>query len=107
MSLAVGREARTSSGFDELPGVTPPSSREPRPGFLSDMIVEMGLADSEHGRHRDQGQSRVLRQSRREILVAAGAASKTRIWLGPEPSAPGSTTSTLTMFERDDAQPTR
>lgn len=48
MSLAVGREARTPSGFERLPGVTPPTSREPRPGFLTDTILELGLADEEH-----------------------------------------------------------
>jgi hypothetical protein len=48
VSLAVGREARTPSGFERLPGVTPPTSREPRPGFLTDTILELGLADEEH-----------------------------------------------------------
>ena len=48
MSLAVGPESQAPSGFDRLPGVTPPSSREPRPGFLTDTIAEMGLTASEH-----------------------------------------------------------
>jgi hypothetical protein len=48
MSLAVGPEPRTPSGFDRLPGVTPPSSREHRPGFLTDTIISLGLVDSEH-----------------------------------------------------------
>ncbi len=47
MSLAVGQEARTPSGFERLPGVTPPSSREARPGFLTDTIAELGLAGPE------------------------------------------------------------
>jgi hypothetical protein len=47
MSLAIG-EAPTPSGFESLPGVTPPSSREPQPGFLSDTIVAMGLVDQAH-----------------------------------------------------------
>jgi hypothetical protein len=48
MSLAIGHEPRTPSGFESLPGVTPPSSREPRPGFLTDTIIAMGLVDQAH-----------------------------------------------------------
>jgi hypothetical protein len=48
MSLAVGHEDRTPSGFDRLPGVTPPSSREPRSGFLTDTIIKLGLVPDEH-----------------------------------------------------------
>jgi len=47
MSLAVGHEPRALSGFDRLPGVTPPSSRESRPGFLTDTLIGMGLADAQ------------------------------------------------------------
>jgi hypothetical protein len=48
MSLAIGHERGTPSGFESLPGVTPPSSREPQPGFLSDTIVAMELVDQAH-----------------------------------------------------------
>jgi Type II secretion system (T2SS), protein E, N-terminal domain len=48
MSLAIGHEPRTPSGFESLPGVTPPSSREPQPGFLTDTIVAMELVDQAH-----------------------------------------------------------
>jgi Type II secretion system (T2SS), protein E, N-terminal domain len=48
MSLAIGNQPGTPSGFEGLPGVTPPSSREPQPGFLSDTIVAMGLVDQAH-----------------------------------------------------------
>ena len=44
MSFAIS-ESPTPSGFDELPGVTAPSSREPKSGFLTDTILAMGLAD--------------------------------------------------------------
>lgn len=47
MSLAAGQDSRTRSGLDRLPGVTPPASREPRPGFLTDTIAEMKLANGE------------------------------------------------------------
>jgi hypothetical protein len=43
MSLAAGSATRLPSGFESLPGVTPPTSREPSSGFLSDRLVEMGL----------------------------------------------------------------
>ncbi len=46
MSLAAGAATRTPSGFERLPGVTPPASREPRSGFLSDTLAEMGLVDA-------------------------------------------------------------
>jgi hypothetical protein len=47
MSLAAGSAARLPSGFENLPGVTAPTSREPKPGFLSDRLVEMGLVAGE------------------------------------------------------------
>ncbi len=47
MRLAVGSEGRALSGFDQLPGVTPPTRRERRSGFLTDTILEMGLAGDE------------------------------------------------------------
>jgi hypothetical protein len=45
MSLAAGSATRLPSGFENLPGVTAPTSREPKPGFLSDRLVEMGLVE--------------------------------------------------------------
>jgi hypothetical protein len=48
MSLAAGSASRTPSGFEQLPGVTPPSSREPRSGFLTETLAEMGLVDATH-----------------------------------------------------------
>ncbi|MFI5122398.1 MAG: hypothetical protein ACHQJ5_05840, partial [Vicinamibacteria bacterium] len=35
------------SVFAEAPGVTPPSTPDGRPGFLTDVLVEMGFASSE------------------------------------------------------------
>jgi hypothetical protein len=71
MSLAVGREARTPSGFERLAGVTGPTSREPRPGFLTDTIVELGLADEEHVDSAIQ-ESRVRGIPPESLLVAQG-----------------------------------
>jgi hypothetical protein len=47
MNLAAGAATRTLSGFERLPGVTAPASREPHSGFLSDTLVELGLVDAE------------------------------------------------------------
>jgi hypothetical protein len=71
MSLAVGREARTPSGFERLPGVIPPTSREPRPGFLTDTILELGLADEEHVEAAIH-ESRVRGIPPESLLVAQG-----------------------------------
>ena len=46
MSLAAGSATRLPSGFENLPGVTAPTSREPKPGFLSDRLVELGLVEA-------------------------------------------------------------
>jgi type II secretion system (T2SS) protein E len=43
MSLAAGSATRLPSGFENLPGVTAPISREPSSGFLSDRLVELDL----------------------------------------------------------------
>jgi hypothetical protein len=48
MSLAIGPAARMPSGFERLPGVTAPKSREPSPGFLSDTLVDLNLVDADH-----------------------------------------------------------
>lgn len=71
MSLAITREARTPSGFEELPGVTAPTSREPRPGFLTDTIVELGLADEAHV-EAAINESRVRGMLPESLLVDAG-----------------------------------
>src|SRR3954447_3488120 len=48
MSLAAGPATRIPSGFERLPGVTAPTTREPRSGFLTDTLLEMGLVDANH-----------------------------------------------------------
>lgn len=46
MSLAAGSAPRLPSGFENLPGVTAPTSRKPKPGFLSDRLAELGLVEA-------------------------------------------------------------
>ena len=46
MSAGAGGAA-TTTAFADAPGVTRPTSEEGRPGFLSDVIVELGYVDAE------------------------------------------------------------
>ena len=47
MSLGLDSASPTPQPFDEADGVTLPTSPEGRPGFLSDVIIELGLAPRE------------------------------------------------------------
>jgi hypothetical protein len=47
MSQAARSGSRTLSGFERLPGVTAPTNRQPRSGFLSDTVIEMGLVGAD------------------------------------------------------------
>ena len=44
MTVGTGSTHTPPTRFDEAPGVTPPTSREGRPGFLTDVILELGFA---------------------------------------------------------------
>jgi hypothetical protein len=76
MSLAAGSATRLPSGFESLPGVTPPTSREPSSGFLSDRLVEMGLvaADVVESAVHD---SRMRSVTPENLLVQLGHLSET------------------------------
>jgi hypothetical protein len=71
MSLAIGHEPGTPSGFESLPGVTPPSSREPHPGFLTDTLVALGLVDEAHIESA-VSESRARGMAPEAVLVAQG-----------------------------------
>jgi type IV pilus assembly protein PilB len=71
MSLAAGPATRMPSGFERLAGVTAPTSREPRSGFLSDTLVEMGLVDAEDAENA-VNESRVRGISPEVLLVQQG-----------------------------------
>jgi hypothetical protein len=71
MSLAIGHEPGTPSGFESLPGVTPPLSREPHPGFLTDTLVALGLVDEAHIESA-VSESRARGMAPEAVLVAQG-----------------------------------
>jgi hypothetical protein len=45
MSVAAGNSLGAETSFEQMPGVIAPSDPAGRPGFLSDVIAEMGLVD--------------------------------------------------------------
>jgi hypothetical protein len=58
--------------FDEAEGVTLPASPDGRPGFLSDVIIELGLASKEVVDDA-VGESRLVGKMPEEIMVESGA----------------------------------
>lgn len=69
MSVAVGDPLGAPMDFEQMPGVTPPSDRAGRPGFLSDVIAEMGLVDSDTI-EAAVAESRIQGKTPEAILVA-------------------------------------
>jgi hypothetical protein len=65
------RTARVREPFAQAEGVTPPSAPNGRPGFLSDVIIEMGFADRELV-DEVVDQSRLVGKVAEEILVENG-----------------------------------
>jgi hypothetical protein len=60
------------------PGVTSPAQREGRPGFLSDVVVELGLVDAQTaGWAVEQG--RVVGQALPQVLLDAGLVSEDQL----------------------------
>jgi hypothetical protein len=99
MSLAAGSATRLPSGFENLPGVTAPTSREPSSGFLSDRLAEMDLVAAdvvESAVH----ESRVRGIPPELLLVAQGQLSETDLARARAEHA-GLDYVDLDVFERD------
>ena len=72
MTVGTGSTHTPPTRFDEAPGVTPPTSTEGRPGFLTDVILELGFA-SRAVVDAAVEQSREVGEVAEEILLANGA----------------------------------
>ena len=60
------------------PGVTHPAQREGRPGFLSDVVVELGLVDAQTAEWAVE-QGRVVGQAVPQVLLDAGLVSEDQL----------------------------
>jgi Type II secretion system (T2SS), protein E, N-terminal domain len=60
------------------PGVTPPPQRQGRPGFLSDIVVELGLVDAQTAKWAVE-QGRVVGQAVPQVLLDAGLVNEDQL----------------------------
>ncbi len=72
MTTQLGRPVASGGPFADSPGVTRPSSDAGRPGFLSDVIVELGYAD-DTAVQEAVDHSRLVGKAPEALLLEAGA----------------------------------
>lgn len=75
MTLDLDSATDTAVSFLDAPGVTPPSTDQERKEFLSDVIIDLGLADRETVAEAVEA-SRELGQVVGEVLIDRGAISE-------------------------------
>jgi hypothetical protein len=71
MTVDLGRPPADGTAFADSPGVTRPSSEDGRPGFLSDVIVELGYADAD-AVEEAVNQSRLAGKAPETLLLEQG-----------------------------------